>query len=354
MADSSKIKPLALRHPIDNLPELHTALLKWFASEGKTYPWRETTDPWSILVSEIMLQQTQIATVLDRGYYANFLARFPDPISIADADEEEILKAWEGLGYYRRVRNLQNTARQIVTSHDNQFPTDHGQILDLPGVGPYTAGAVASFAFNQPEPIVDGNIARVLSRLFDFHGEVDSSAGQKQIWAWAGQLVHSKKARQWNSAIMELGQTYCSAKNPNCDGCPVWEFCLTRTPDLLPSKKAAKKTVLVDEFTLLCRDQFGRVLMQQQASGARREGFWKLPERDAEAVAHLHSCYRAKYGITHHRVTLYVYQCAPESLPEAAKGTKESWFTVDELEALPISSPYRKALDKLLSDSLML
>ncbi len=144
------------------------ALIQWFEKEGKTYPWRETEDPYPILVSELMLQQTQIATVLGKGYFQRWMIRFPTWHELAEAEEDDLLKTWEGLGYYNRARNLQKTARAVISGHAGEFPRDYDSILNLPGVGPYTAGAVMSFAFDQKAAIVDGNVIRVLSRMFGY------------------------------------------------------------------------------------------------------------------------------------------------------------------------------------------
>ncbi|MEM0898208.1 MAG: A/G-specific adenine glycosylase, partial [Verrucomicrobiota bacterium] len=227
------------------------AILGWFAANGRDYPWRRTEDPYAILVSELMLQQTQVATVLERGYFVNWLEKFPDVETLAVAEEQEVLKAWEGLGYYNRARNLQKAARAIVDEHGGEFPRDPMTILALPGVGRYTAGAVASFAYNLPEPAVDANIARVLARLFSFEERIDTTSGQNQLWSWAEELVPEKNARDFNSGLMELGQTYCPARVPRCMACPVSEFCAGKDiAESLPRKKERVKTTAVDEHVV--------------------------------------------------------------------------------------------------------
>ncbi|MCL4164472.1 UNVERIFIED_CONTAM: hypothetical protein GTU68_066794, partial [Idotea baltica] len=214
-----------LDHSLKDLKIFQDCLLDWFSREGKSYPWRNTRDPWGILISEIMLQQTTVASVIANRRFEKFLEEFPDLDSIANAPEEQILRAWEGLGYYNRVRNLQKTARFLVDNKQGLFPKSALELETLPGIGKYTAGAVSSFAFNEPSPIVDGNIARVLSRLFDYREPIDSSQGQKQLWKWAGQLLDQKSPRLFNSAIMELGQSYCAAREARCEACPVRKFC---------------------------------------------------------------------------------------------------------------------------------
>lgn len=338
--------------PLENPPEFQSALLQWFQSEGKTYPWRKTTDPWHILISEVMLQQTQVSTVLNKNFFTKFTEKYPTPASIATAPEQEILSAWEGLGYYRRVRNLQKAAVAICELHDGVFPRDYDEILALPGIGKYTAGAVSSFAYDLPQPIVDANVARVFSRLFDFQQRVDSSAGQKQLWQWAENLLSHNNPRIYNSALMELGQQTCTNKSPQCGVCIVSAFCSTKNPETLPLKKAAKKTVLVDEFAIFCIDNNKRILLQQESSEQRRAGMWKLPLHDFSKTENLPLLSKSTYAITHHKVTLRVFQCAFENLPTSAspKQVTEKWHLISELVDIPMPSPFRKVLDKLLQD----
>lgn len=336
--------------PLDAPPKFQAALCKWFQSEGKTYPWRETSDPWHILISEVMLQQTQVSTVLNKNFFTKFTKKFPTPASIARASEQKILSAWEGLGYYRRVRNLQKAAIAICELHDGFFPKDYDEILSLPGIGKYTAGAVSSFAYDLPQPIVDANVARVFSRLFNYQQRVDTTTGQKQLWLWAENLLSQKHPKIYNSALMELGQQVCSNKSPQCNICPIKEFCTTTVPENLPLKKAAKKTVLVDEFALFVIDDKKRILLQQEASQQRRAGMWKLPLRDHSQTENLPLLSKSSYAITHHKVTLRVLQCAAESLPLTPSEVTEKWHSISELAEIPMPSPFRKALDNLLKD----
>ena len=337
-------------NPLEAIQKFQTALTKWFDSEGKTYPWRETTDPWHILISEVMLQQTQVSTVLNKNFFTKFIQKFPTPESIASASEQEILSAWEGLGYYRRVRNLQKAAIAICELHSGSFPTDYDEILALPGIGKYTAGAVSSFAYNLPQPIVDANVARVFSRIFNYQQRVDSSAGQKQLWQWADTLLSHKQPRTYNSALMELGQQICSNKSPQCNICPIKKFCTATSPENLPLKKAAKKSVLVDEFALFCLDDQKRILLQQEASQQRRAGMWKLPLRDHSQTEKLPILSKSSYAITHHKVTLRIFQSDSKNLPPAPEEVTEKWHLISELSEIPMPSPFRKALDNLLQD----
>ena len=339
----SQTKPLAQAPPLDDPEAFQTALLNWFRNEGKSYPWRDTTDPYAIVVSELMLQQTQIATVLERDYYGRWMLQFPDIATLAAASEDSVLKAWEGLGYYRRARNLQKLAQVVSTEHGEKFPDTLEGVLALPGVGPYTAGAVLSFAYNKPTPLVDGNVYRVFARLFDSHEVVDSTAGQKQMWAWAEALVSPKHARLYNSALMELGQTICRPKHAECEACPVSAFCQTRSPETLPKKTPRRKTVFQDEHVLFQLSNDRLLLTQEQ--GNRRQGLWKLPPRPEDQLEKLPLIYKAKYSITHHRVTLHVYESHELSVEDC------EWQLSRDVQELAMPSPYRKAVDQLLQGS---
>ncbi len=287
-----------------------------------------------------MLQQTQIATVLDRGYFTGWMEKFPDVFALAQASEAEILKAWEGLGYYRRARNLQKAAQAVVAL--GEFPDTVAGIRALPGVGDYTAGAVASFAYNLPAAIVDANVARVLARLFDLRDSIDSTLGKRQLWDWAEQLVAPDHPRAYNSGLMELGQRICRPTNPKCQECPVSDHCLTREPERLPVKKQRVETEEVDEHVLYLR-KGDAVFLTQEEAGNRREGLWRFPKLDTKPASGRPEVLRSKYGITKYRVTLMVYRGEPDEAGEQGR-----WVSLEELEGLAMASPYRKALNRLL------
>lgn len=320
-------------------------LVNWFGHNARDYPWRRTRDPYAILVSEVMLQQTQIATVLERGFYARWMERFPDFKTLAAAREEDVLKTWEGLGYYRRARNLQRLAQEVMAQHGGVFPCEPSVIIELPGVGPYTAGAVASFAFGLAEPIVDGNIARVLSRIHNDATPVDSPAGTKLLWERSRALVHATDdPRALNSALMELGQTLCTPTKPACDLCPVRTCCRATEPESLPVKNSRQQITAVTERVIFLHTSEG-VLLELE-TGKRRTGLWKLP-----ALHPMHEdspppvLLRMQYGITRYKVTLWVHE------PHAHSGGWPDTHRViplAELESTPMPAPYRKALNDLL------
>ncbi len=216
-------------------------LLRWFRTHGRDLPWRRTRDPYQILVSEVMLQQTQVARV--EGYWVRFLERFPTIHHLAAAPPRRVQEAWAGLGYYRRATNLQRLAREVVTHHSGQLPRDVASLRALPGVGAYTAGAVASFAFELPEAAVDTNVARVIRRIF--HPRLAGGAkGEKQVWATARTLVSRPGLTTWtiNQALMELGALICTARVKHCDRCPVRASCRTGSVQL---RGAARKSSTV-------------------------------------------------------------------------------------------------------------
>lgn len=316
----------------------------WFQARGRDYPWRRTRDPYAILVSEVMLQQTQIATVLERGFYSRWMERFPGFAELARATEAEVLGAWQGLGYYRRARNLQRLAQVVMGDHSGVFPSDPALIRELPGIGPYTAGAVASFAFGLAEPVVDGNVARVLSRLDDDATPVDGSAGSRRLWGRATELVRaSDDPRALNSALMELGQLVCRPSRPACAECPVRRHCRTNNPEILPVKSARPVVTAVTERVFFQRG--GEGVLLEQETGSRRTGMWKLPALPDEWLDRPPPVLlKSGYGITRYRVTLWVHEM-PCNL---AAMSNQRLVPTEELAGLPMPSPYRRVLEQLL------
>ena len=290
-----------------------------------------------------MLQQTQVATVID--YYERWMARFPDALALAAAQENDVLHAWQGLGYYSRARNLHAAAQCIAQRHGGVFPRDEEQLRALPGVGPYTAAAVATFAFDQPTPPVDANIIRVAARLLDYCKPTDTAAGLSHIRAAAQQWqpgIEEGGAGIFNEALMELGALICTPRSPRCSACPVRIFCKAEAPETLPAKRPRPKQVKLEEHCgwIICG---GRVLLEQQ-TGKRWRGLWRLP-----VLTEPHSgvpLAALTYPFTHHRVSLSVFPgTTPLFLAE-----NQGWFPLAELEAVPMTAPHRRALKKLLLD----
>ncbi|MDF1861257.1 MAG: A/G-specific adenine glycosylase [Verrucomicrobiales bacterium] len=334
--------------------DFQLCLKKWFVRVGEDYPWRQTTDPYAILVSELMLQQTRVATVLGRGYFSRWMQQFPDWRSLAGAGEGEILKAWEGLGYYNRARNLQTAAKQVCHLHGGELPSDYEAILALPGVGRYTAGAVLSFAFDQRAAIVDGNVIRVLTRIMGFEEPVDTSAAGKRIWEWAGALTPGKEVRVYNSAIMELGQHCCTKSSPRCSECPVSGVCAgfrSGTAEKIPRKKKKQTITEKVEWVGLLISK-GKILLEKEG-GTRRNGLWSLPPIEPEEAADWVEYFRFSYAITRYRMDLRVFQVPELSSDPLASRSSAAWFPLHgDLSGLPaLGSPYRKAIEKFLHNN---
>ena len=322
-------------------PAFRRALLRWYRKAGRDLPWRRTRDPYAITVSELMLQQTQVATVIP--YYKRWLGRFPDFASLAAADESDVLHAWQGLGYYARARNLHAAAKIVATAYGGALPPSASAIQKLPGFGRYTANAVATFAFDQSVPIVEANTARSLARLSNLQTRIDSSEGQSQLWYLAASLLPTRSARIYNSALTDLGALVCVSGQPRCDICPVRLFCSAENPATLPRKKSRTPLVELTEHHHFSTDN-GHVLLEQ--SHDRWRGMWILPRIDPPppATQPLHS---SAFPFTHHRVTLHVYATKThEQLRDSQR-----WFERDGLASIPMPSPHRRALHSLLGNA---
>ena len=284
-----------------------------------------------------MLQQTQVATVI--SYYQRWLDRFPDFAALARAKESDVLHQWQGLGYYARARHLHAAGKFVWENFGGELPADAAGIVQLPGVGRYTAGAIASFGFDLSEPIVDANIARVLARLTNWRDRIDTAAGRDHLWGAAKSLIPAEGARDHNSALMDLGATICLPRRPRCGICPVRRFCRAEEPALLPRKKKRRPTVHLTErhsFSV----QRNRVLLEQSRS--RWHGMWILPR--LAAAPRCRPLLRLDFTFTHHRITLAVFaRPAP-----AAPNDRQQWFALGALDRLPLPSPHRRVIEQLL------
>lgn len=313
--------------------------MKWFDREGRDLPWRKTRDPYAVLVSEFMLQQTRVETV--RPYFERWMRRLPDFHALARAEEAEILKLWEGLGYYSRARNLHRLAKVVVEEHGGRLPDQVDILRQLPGVGPYTASAVAAFAFELPELAMDGNIIRVLSRWFEYREPVDRTAGLKELHRLGKHLLPKKEAWRFNSALMELGATICVAGQPRCVMCPVQSSCQTVDPASLPVKRA--RPVIeekIDSRALIRRNE---KLFLEQSDVPPWAGLYKFPiasatDQRSEPLLEL------SYSITRYKVTLRLF----EGDPAGRNGRGGSWVSWKDVEKIAMPAPYRRALRKVM------
>jgi A/G-specific adenine glycosylase len=324
-----------------NVRAFRRSLVGWYRRNGRDLPWRRTRDPYAILVSELMLQQTQVAAVIP--YYDKWLRRFPDFASLARASENEVLRAWQGLGYYARARNLHATAKTVIDRHGGRFPQAIGQMQQLPGVGKYTAHAVASFAFDQSVPIVEANTGRVLARLFNLRESIDSDAGRRKLWQHAARLLPKSDAATFNSALLDLGALICVGRKPKCDVCPVKTFCRAKNPAALPVRNSRPETKrVIETHALIVRR--GRILLEQ--SRHRWREMWILPPLRPSCLKQQRfqrrPIYESVFPFTHHRVTLSVYRRrAPKRI---APG--QQWF--ESIEEVAMPSPHRRAAQSLI------
>jgi A/G-specific adenine glycosylase len=273
--------------PAGDHAALRRSLLRFYDRSARTLPWRGTRDPYAVLVSEVMLQQTQVKTVL--RYFDAWMRRFPTLGALAAADEADVLHAWQGLGYYSRARRLQQAARAVVDRHGGRMPSTREELLALPGIGEYSAGAVSSIAFGLPEPLVDGNVVRVLTRLFGLRGDPGRAPLKARLWALARELVSGKRPGDFNQALMELGATVCTPRTPRCAECPVARACVAREKGLasrlpeLPERRAATE---VRSVAVVVRSGSRVLLRRVPDDAARWAGLFTFPFvelRDGEA-----------------------------------------------------------------------
>jgi A/G-specific adenine glycosylase len=314
-------------------------LIEWYRHKRRDLPWRRTSDPYRIWVSEIMLQQTRAQAVIP--YYERFLERFPTVGALAAAPEDEVLALWSGLGYYSRARNLRRAAQMVVGA--GGFPRDHDAIRALPGIGDYTAAAVASIAFGLPHAVLDGNVLRVAARMENDAADIAAARTRERFREVAQEWLDRRRAGEFNQALMELGATVCLPKNPQCQACPLAAHCRARaagTAAQLPVKLRKTEPVRIASVLLVVRSR-GRILLRRRDASARRmAGFWELPEPAHAPQARVGKCYGSfRHTITHHHYTIEV---------RAAKWTPEggdfAWFAPAALVEIPLSTTARKAL----------
>ena len=352
------------------LVPLQKALLNWFDRNARPLPWRGQYQPYEVWVSEIMLQQTQMNTVLP--YYERWMRLFPDIETLAQSDLKKVLKAWEGLGYYSRARNLHESAKQITEKHGGRFPSDFETIRGLKGVGRYTAGAIASIAFNQERPIVDGNVLRVLSRVYAIKKPIDVEKYREEFWALQEKLIPPGKARHFNQALMELGALICSSDNPSCAICPIRNYCQAYKngdPENYPVRAKKKKSVKVTASAVVLENN-GKYFIHLRPLGEIMGGLWEFPEwklsknrpldlsivkkktanlakkdfsAQTEDIRYLGAI---KRNYTHHNETLHVFKSAAKPVDPV---WRSAWASVKDFTQYPFSSAHVK-ITKLIQE----
>ncbi len=342
-------------------------LLKWYAVHERDLPWRRSQNPYRVWVSEVMLQQTQVATV--QAYFRRFVKEFPTVKKLAAADEQDVLRLWEGLGYYRRARQLHAAAQKIVAEHGGRFPRDVQTLQTLPGIGRYTAGAIASIAFDQRAPILEANTIRLLSRLIAYPEDPTKSTGQRLLWQMAKEVLPRRNIARFNQALMELGSLVCTPKRPRCDACPVARLCAAREAGLeeaIPRSGRKTKFVNVTEAAVVVRKN-GQILLRQCPEGQRWAGLWDFPRFEIESEGPLLVCDELvakteqqtgvvvepgpllktiRHGVTRYRIRLECYAARYLSGKISRNnGGKLRWTRPAELNAYPLSTTGRKLAD---------
>lgn len=356
------------------LKKFHRALQAWYAAHGRELPWRLTHDPYRIWISEIMLQQTTVVAVIP--YFERFLTRFPTVHELAAAEESEVLRFWEGLGYYSRARNIHKAARQVSGELSGTFPELVDELQSLPGIGRYTAGAIRSFAFNLPAPIVEANTLRLYCRLLGYAGDPRAREGQNALWGFAEELVPEEHPGRFNQALMELGSVVCTPTNPRCPDCPVSFACqafLTNRQAVIPQPAVRPEITAVTELSVVLR-RGDRFLLYHRAPGERWAGLWDFPRFPCDELAGTAKRQPAwieqkmsqdmgvqvqvnellteiRHSVTRYRITLrsYLTDHVSGEVPEGAGEYR--WLTADEIHTYPLSVTGRK-LAKLLPEAI--
>lgn len=344
-------------------------LLEWYDINKRDLPWRRERDPYKIWVSEIMLQQTKVDTVIP--YYERFMSLFPSVEKLAGAEEETVLKAWEGLGYYSRARNLHQAVKEVKESYGGIVPNSEEDISTLKGVGPYTAGAILSIAYNIPAPAVDGNVMRVLARINTIYDDIAKSTTRKKFEAIVREIISTDRASDFNQALMELGAMICTPRNPACLICPVQNHCSAKeegVQDLLPVKAKKKAPKKLNMKALVLKDKEGRVLIERRPDTGLLAKLWQFPNIEAATRDHtdllshiekigielegvgVHVTQKVKHVFSHIVWEIDVYEARVskvynEKLYETDTQNSQRFITVDELNWFPFPVSHQKIIE---------
>ncbi len=359
---------------VNGLRRLRPLLRKWHRRNGRELPWRNCRDPYKVWISEIMLQQTTVAAV--KPYYERFMQRFPDVTTLANAPEQDVLRLWEGLGYYSRARNLHRAA-QAIREDGGRFPETVGELLRLPGIGRYTAGAIVSFAFNCPAPIVEANTLRLYCRLLGFRGDPRSAAGQRLLWKFAEEIVPSKSPADFHQTLMDLGATVCTPTVPECFECPLAPTCRAFAEQIQADIPQLPQRVAVTELheAYIAIRRRGRYLIHRRADGERWAGLWDFPRlsiseenrsREKKQIADLERgvadqfrltvriaerLTQLKHCVTRFRITLDCWRAEYSGLREVTTLRDAKWVTPTEFANFPFSMTGRKLANLLLDET---
>lgn len=357
---------------IEDRAAFQAELLDWFAASRRPLPWRKNYEPYHVWIAEVILQQTQMERGVER--FQRFIAQFPDVRALAEASEDEVLKAWEGLGYYRRAHNLRRAARALLEEHGGRLPDDPDALKALPGVGPYTAAAILCQAFNRPRPVIDANVERVLARLTDLDQPVKTPAARRSIEGWAEELMVPDQARDWSQALMELGALVCR-KRPDCAVCPVARHCESLRLGIVQERPVPGDRPVIQHVEVVSGvlASEGRVLIQKRLPDDVWGGLWEFPGGCPEngesleqaiarefmeelelAVTATAKLAEIRHGYTRFRVTLHCFALAltAPARPVLHAATEWRWASLDEAARLAFPAGHKKLLDQLQREGL--
>lgn len=344
-------------------------LLTWYADHARLLPWREDLSPYAVWVAEIMLQQTRVETVIP--YYQRWMVRFPSITSLASASQEEVLALWEGLGYYSRARNLHRAARIVMDEYAGELPSDPRELRRLPGIGRYTAGAIASIAFGLDEPALDGNIRRVLARYFNLSEPLGSNESERTMWELATENLPPGHASEYNQALMDLGATICTPQAPACSGCPLKANCQGYALNLQDERplRLTKPAVPHHSVTAAVIQRGEQVLITRRPENGLLGGMWEFPGGKCQDGENLVSCLQREiqeelavqvqvgepigvysHAYTHFKVTLHAFHCvlSNAAVPRAVQVDDLRWVTPGELPEYPMGK-----IDRMIAEHLL-
>ncbi len=343
-------------------------LLNWYQDHKRQMPWRGELDPYKIWISEIMLQQTRVDQATP--YFQNFISLFPTVYDLAKADQQEVLKAWEGLGYYSRARNLHSAAKAVVEEYDGKIPSTYDEIIKLKGIGPYTAAAVTSIAFNKPNAVVDGNVIRVLTRYFGIEDDTRSTKTRNRVQNFADELIDEDRPGDFNQALMELGSIVCTPSNPSCENCPVQTNCVASSmakTDTIPYKSPAKKKPHHTIGVGIIEREDGKLLIALRPENAMLGGLWEFPggkKKDGEKIQQTverelkeelgvevkayKELMSLKHTYSHFSITLHAWFCRLISgEPTPYESQEVRWVDRIELEKYPFPKANKVLTERL-------
>ncbi|SHG52765.1 A/G-specific adenine glycosylase [Ornithinibacillus halophilus] len=346
-----------------NISRFQEDILDWYEKNKRDLPWRQDQDPYKVWVSEIMLQQTKVDTVIP--YFYKFMDKYPTVYDLAEADEQDVLKTWEGLGYYSRARNLQSAVREVVEKYDGVVPNNPEELGSLKGVGSYTRGAILSIAYNQPEPAVDGNFMRVFSRILKVEEDISKAKVKKLFEDYMYEIISKEDPSSFNQAIMDLGATICTPKSPMCMFCPVQEHCRAYAEGIeeeLPIKSKKKKQKVKRYVALLVRNEKGQVIIEQRPESGLLANLWQFPmvPVDNLELLHVENWVRKEYGVeidldekrgnvkhvfSHLKWNLDVY--AASTKQDVLENDRLRFVTIEELDEYPFPVSHQKMMDLL-------